>query len=107
MPPDYTTNDAVYISDNDAFTNATITLTTPAAYTGLSFLAAAGNGPVPVNYVITHQGGKTESGCSSLTIGSTVRARRLLCPTVGWRWIRHISTTSAAVIRSCRKVIFC
>ena len=62
MPPDYTTNDAVYISDNDAFTNATITLTTPAAYTGLSFLAAAGNGPVPVNYVITHQGGKTESG---------------------------------------------
>jgi len=62
MPPDYTTNNAVYISSDDAFTNATITLTTPAAYTGLSFLGSAGNGPVPVNYVITHQDSTTEKG---------------------------------------------
>jgi hypothetical protein len=62
MPSDYTTNDAIYISDNDAYTNATITLTTPTAFSGLSFLGSAGNGPVPVNYLITHQGGTTESG---------------------------------------------
>jgi hypothetical protein len=62
MPPDYTVNNAVYISDFDANTNATITLTTPAAYSGLSFLGSAGNGPVGVNYVITHTGGKTETG---------------------------------------------
>ena len=53
MPSDYTTNDAVYISAADTSTNATITLTTPAAFAGLSFLGAAGNGPVHVNYLIT------------------------------------------------------
>jgi hypothetical protein len=62
MPSDYTVNNAIYISDLDTYTNDTITLTTPAAYTGLSFLGAAGNGPVSVNYVITHTGGIIETG---------------------------------------------
>jgi hypothetical protein len=62
MPADYTVNNAIYISDLDTYTNATITLAAPAAYSGLSFLAAAGNGPVSVNYMITHQGGATETG---------------------------------------------
>jgi hypothetical protein len=66
MPSDYTVNNALYISDLDTYTNGTITLTTPAAFTGLSFLGAAGNGPVNVNYVITHTGGKTETGVLSI-----------------------------------------
>jgi hypothetical protein len=62
MAPDYTVNNAIYISDADTSTNDTITLTTPTAYSGISILASAGNGPVSVNYVITHTGGITETG---------------------------------------------
>ncbi len=59
MPADYTTNDAIYISS--LITNATITLANPTAFTALSFLGSAGNGPVTVNLVIHHQGGATET----------------------------------------------
>jgi hypothetical protein len=61
MPPDYTVNNAVYIGTPASFTNATITLTTPTAFSGLSFLGSAGNGPVTVNLVINHQGGAPET----------------------------------------------
>src|SRR5277367_1592894 len=40
--PDYTTNNAILI--DPTVTNATITLSSPSAFTGLSFLLAAGNG---------------------------------------------------------------
>ncbi|MDR3377199.1 MAG: immunoglobulin domain-containing protein [Verrucomicrobiae bacterium] len=55
MPPDYTVNDAIYIST--AVTNDTITLTTPAAYSGLSFLGSAGSGPINVFCIIHYVGG--------------------------------------------------
>jgi len=66
MAPSYTGPDAIYINDQNAYTNATITLTTPAAYTGLSLLGSAGNGPVVVNYVINYQGGNTQTGVLSI-----------------------------------------
>ena len=66
MPPDYTVNNAVYIGTPASMTNATITLTTPAAFSGLSFLGSAGNGPVIVNMVINHQGGTSET--NTLTV---------------------------------------
>src|SRR5665213_2507554 len=66
MAPDYTVNNSIYISSADTSTNDTITLTTPTAYSGISFLASAGNGPVPVNYVITHTGGIMETGVLSV-----------------------------------------
>ena len=66
MAPSYTVPDAIYINDQDAYTNATVTLVTPAVYSGLSLLAAAGNGPVVVNYVITYQGGTMQTGVLSV-----------------------------------------
>ena len=59
MPPDYTVNDAIYLSTT--VTNDTITFTTPASYTGLSFLGSAGNGPVLVNATVNHQDGTSET----------------------------------------------
>jgi hypothetical protein len=61
MPADYTVNNSIYISSDPSFTNATITLTAPAAYTGLSFLASAGNGPVVVQAVVHHQDSSVET----------------------------------------------
>jgi hypothetical protein len=59
MAPDYTTNDVVWLSP--VITNATITLVTPAAYTALSFLDAAGNGPVSPTVIVHHQNGNSET----------------------------------------------
>jgi hypothetical protein len=66
MPSDYTANNAVYIGTPASITNATITLTTPTAFSGLSFLGSAGNGPVTVNLVINHQNGISQS--NTLTV---------------------------------------
>ena len=66
MAHSYTVPDSIYINDQDAYTNATITLTTPAVFSGLSLLASAGNGPVVVNYVINYQGGTKQSGVLSI-----------------------------------------
>jgi hypothetical protein len=65
MPPDYTVNNAVYISS--FVTNAMITLTTPTAYSGLSFLGSAGSGPVPVFCIITHSTGVSETNILSIS----------------------------------------
>jgi hypothetical protein len=59
MAPDYTTNDVVWISPT--ITNATITFVTPTAATALSFLDAAGNGPVKPIVVVHHQDGSSET----------------------------------------------
>lgn len=61
MPPDYTVNNAIYIGTPASLTNDTITLSTPAAFSGLSFLGSSANGPVTVNVVINHQGGSPET----------------------------------------------
>mgnify|MGYP005840337849 CR=1 FL=1 len=60
LAPDYTTNNVLYVG-NYEFVNGdvpgenTLTLVTPASYTGLSFLNTAGNGPVAINVTVTHQ----------------------------------------------------
>ena len=72
MPPSYTANNAVYLSTT--ITNATITLVTPLAVTPvapatatvLSFLAAAGNGPVTPQVIINYQDGTSETNILSI-----------------------------------------
>ena len=59
MAPDYTVNDVIWISPT--VTNATITLVTPKAYTALSLLDAAGNGPVQPLATVHHQDGSSET----------------------------------------------
>jgi hypothetical protein len=59
MAASYTTNDVVWVSP--VVTNATITLVTPQAFTALSFLDAAGNGPVFVIAIVHHQNGNSET----------------------------------------------
>ena len=59
MAPDYTTNDVVWVSP--VVTNATITLVNPQAYYALSFLDAAGNGPVNPIVIVHHQNGLSET----------------------------------------------
>jgi hypothetical protein len=60
MAPSYTNNDAILI--NSAVTSATLTLTTPTAYSGLSFLGSSGFGPGTNNYAVHHADGTTETG---------------------------------------------
>jgi predicted alpha-1,6-mannanase (GH76 family) len=59
MPPSYSANDAVLITSN--LPTATITLASPTNVPGLSFLTAAGNGPVTVGCVVHHADGTTEN----------------------------------------------
>jgi len=54
MAPDYTTNCVFFISENPGTTTSTITLSSPASYTGLSFLSSAGNGTVSINVIVHH-----------------------------------------------------
>ncbi|HEY1790868.1 MAG TPA: hypothetical protein VGJ73_22160, partial [Verrucomicrobiae bacterium] len=60
MAPSYTNNDAIFI--NSTVPSATMTLVTPAAYSGLSFLGSSGFGPNTNNYAIYHSDGTIEHG---------------------------------------------
>jgi hypothetical protein len=60
LAPNYKSNNAVMI--DSTLTTATLTISTPAAYSRLSFLASAGNGPGTVQFTIHHQNGTTETG---------------------------------------------
>lgn len=67
MPPDYHVNDVLMVGHNNGgrtplIVSGTLTLTTPAAFSGLSFLTAAGNGPVIVAYTIHYADSTVESG---------------------------------------------
>lgn len=53
LPPSYTASNAVWVAA-DTITEATITLATPTPASVLSFLAAAGNGPVNNIHVVSH-----------------------------------------------------
>jgi hypothetical protein len=55
----YTNNNAVII--DSVSTNATLTVSTPAAFSGLSFLHAAGNGSATVRVIVTHADGTAET----------------------------------------------
>jgi hypothetical protein len=60
MAPSYLTNDAVLI--DSGVSSATLTLTSPSAYSALSFLVSSGNGSVTINYVVHHADGSTDTG---------------------------------------------
>lgn len=64
MAPDYAANNVVWSSPT--VPNATMTLVTPTAASALSFLCAAGNGPVNPNVIIHHQDGSSQT--STITI---------------------------------------
>jgi predicted alpha-1,6-mannanase (GH76 family) len=59
MPPSYSANDAVLINSNLPY--ATITPTVPVSFQDLSFLTAAGNGPVTLDCTIYHLDGSSET----------------------------------------------
>jgi len=60
LAPSYKSNNAVMI--DNTLTTATLTLTTPAAYSRLSFLATAGNGPGTVQFNVHHQNSTIQTG---------------------------------------------
>jgi hypothetical protein len=60
LAPNYKSNNAVMI--DSTLTGATLTLTTPSAYSRLSFLATAANGPGTVQFTIHHQNASIETG---------------------------------------------
>ena len=60
MAPSYTTNDAVLL--DASVPSATITLTTPTAFTRLAFFSSSGHGNVTNNYTVHHANGGTDTG---------------------------------------------
>ncbi len=74
MPASYVGNNAIWI--NSIGSNATITLVTPTAATGLSFLGASANGTQTIQVVIHHQDGSTETNSLVMPdwFGGTARA---------------------------------
>jgi hypothetical protein len=59
MPPSYCENDAVLIDATDP--KASLTPSTPAPYSRLSFLTASGHGPVTNQCVVNHSDGTSET----------------------------------------------
>jgi len=59
LPPSYSANDAALI---DALHTANLIPVMPNTFSALSFLTAAGHGPVTVDYVINHTDGSLETG---------------------------------------------
>src|SRR5207245_9143703 len=67
MPPDYHVNDVLMIGHNNGgrrplIPAGTLTFTTPAAFSGLSILVAAGNGPVILGWTVHYADSTSESG---------------------------------------------
>jgi hypothetical protein len=54
MAPSYTANDVFFLSADSGYTNVTVTLSTPTAYSSLSFLGSSGNGGQNINVVVHH-----------------------------------------------------
>ncbi len=59
LPSSYTANNAILLSSNTP--TASLTLAAPASYPALSFLTAAGHGPVTIGCTIRHANGTSES----------------------------------------------
>jgi hypothetical protein len=57
--PSYAANNVAYVDSTHA---STLTPVTPAAYSALSFLTAAGHGPIAVDYHVNHLDGTSETG---------------------------------------------
>ncbi len=64
MAPSYTAPNAVLL--DSTLVSATLTLATPAAYAGLSFLESGGNNGVSFSYAVHHQNGATDIGTKSI-----------------------------------------
>ncbi len=67
MAPDYHANNVIMVGHQNGgqtplLAEGTLTLTTPAAYTGLSFLTCSANGPVNVGYRIHYADSNVEEG---------------------------------------------
>jgi hypothetical protein len=60
MAPSFTTNDAILI--DSTVSNATITPTSAAAVSYLSFLMSSGGGAMGINYVVHHTSGPDDTG---------------------------------------------
>lgn len=61
LAPSYTANDVAYVNSSPSF-SPTLTLARPGFFSALSFLTAAGNGPVTINYSVNHADGTSEYG---------------------------------------------
>lgn len=64
MAPDNTTNDTILI--DSSVTHGTFSVTTPAAFSSLSFLASSGNGGMTVAYTVHHANNTTDTGSLSI-----------------------------------------
>lgn len=64
MAPNYTKNNAMLL--DSTLTTGTFTLTTPAAYSQISFLESGGNNGVTFRYTIHHQNGATEIAVTNI-----------------------------------------
>jgi predicted alpha-1,6-mannanase (GH76 family) len=64
MAPSYITNNSVLL--DSSLTSATLTLLTPTACSGLSFLESGGHNGVVFNYTVHHQNGTVETGSGSI-----------------------------------------
>ena len=64
LAPSYSANNAMFLSSNAP--SATLTPSVATAYAGLSFLGAAGNGPVTVASAVHHANGAVDSTTFSL-----------------------------------------
>lgn len=67
MPPDYHVNNVIMVGKNNGaqgplLVNGTFILTSPAAFSGLSFLTCSANGPVRVGYRIHYVDASIEEG---------------------------------------------
>lgn len=60
MAASYTNNNAILVDATS--TSATITLTTPTAYSALSFAGSSGNGAMTLNYTVNHADSTIETG---------------------------------------------
>ena len=67
MAPDYTANNALFISRNNGPVVASLGIANPAVYSGLSILNASGNGGETIGYLVHHQDGSTEEGTFAST----------------------------------------
>lgn len=68
MAPNYAANNALFIANHPGagLTTGTLTLSSPAAFSSLSVMGSAGNGPMVANYTVHHSGGANESGSISV-----------------------------------------
>jgi hypothetical protein len=62
MAPDYTTNNALFLSRNNGPSAGSLTITNPGVFMGLSIVNCSGNGGETIGYTVHHQDATTEAG---------------------------------------------